>query len=160
MNHRLKNMHSKIINQELSVKDICSNVTYSVRHQVLRAGKPLESCVFKNDDSETTFHFGLFKDSELIGVVSYFKNWNALFSEENQYQLRGMAILETYQGQKLGDLLLKQTEDVMKSKSVARIWCNARINAAGFYKKNGYEVIGAAFEIYEVGTHYVMTKKV
>jgi len=142
------------------IKPISSKDTYAVRQPVLRAGKPLESCIFNNDDLETTFHFGLFKGSKLVGVVSYFKNANALFSEERQYQLRGMAILEAYQGQKLGDLLLKHTEALMTSKSVVRIWCNVRITAAGFYKKNGYDSIGAAFEINEVGTHYVMTKEV
>jgi ribosomal protein S18 acetylase RimI-like enzyme len=153
-------MDSKIINETFFVKDISAKDTYAVRHPVLRAGKPMESCVFANDDLETTFHYGLFKGSKLIGVASYFKNGNANFSEVKQYQLRGMAILENFQGQKLGDLLLKETEQMMALKSVARIWCNARVSAAGFYTKNGYSIIGTAFEIPEVGMHYVMTKVV
>ncbi|TXD84604.1 GNAT family N-acetyltransferase [Subsaximicrobium wynnwilliamsii] len=153
-------MDSKIINETFFVKDISAKDTYAVRHPVLRAGKPMESCVFSNDDLETTFHYGLLKGSKLIGVASYFKNGNASFSEVKQYQLRGMAILENFQGQKLGDLLLKETEQMMALKSVARIWCNARVSAAGFYTKNGYSIIGTAFEIPEVGMHYVMTKVV
>lgn len=153
-------MDNNITNETILVKEISAKDTYSVRHPVLRAGKPLESCVFAHDDLETTFHYGLFKGIKLIGVASYFKNENTSFSEIDQYQLRGMAILEDFQGQKLGDLLLKETEQMMTLKLVARIWCNARVNAAGFYTKNGYRIVGAAFEIPEVGMHYVMTKVV
>lgn len=54
------------------IQEIQSKETYIVRHPVLRKGKPLESCLFEGDDLETTHHFGLFLDSELIGIISLY----------------------------------------------------------------------------------------
>ena len=75
------------------IKEITTQQTYLVRHPILRAGKPLETCHFENDESATTKHFGLFNQSELIGVASLFEKNNLLFSANKQVQLRGMAVL-------------------------------------------------------------------
>jgi hypothetical protein len=40
------------------------------------------------------------------------------------------------------------------------LWCNARIIAVDFYKKQGLETFGEQFEIPLVGNHYVMFKKI
>ena len=37
------------------VKQITAAETIPVRHQVLRQGKPIESCVFQNDEDSQTF---------------------------------------------------------------------------------------------------------
>ena len=68
-----------------------------MRHPVLRAGRPVETCAMPGDDAEDTFHLGLFDAENLIGVVTFMNAAKPQFTGK-QYQLRGMAVLEAYQG--------------------------------------------------------------
>lgn len=141
-----------------AVKKIKFTETFSVRYPVLRQGKPIESCFFEGDDAETTVHFGLFVEAKLVGVISVFNNKNSIFSAENQFQIRGMAVLQEYQGKKLGKQLLMQSEAYVSSQNGDLIWFNAREIAVPFYQNSGYGIVGEGFEIKEIGTHYIMYK--
>ena len=143
----------------MSIKEISSLATFSVRLPVLRGGKPIASCHFEGDDLCTTKHFGIFEFDNLIGVISIFKNNHPYFDDTNSYQIRGMAVLEDFQKQRLGEKLIKHSEAFITSQESSLIWFNSRKNAVGFYEKMDYEIIGDAFEIEDVGTHYVMYKK-
>lgn len=142
------------------IKEISSNDTFSVRHPVLRTGKPITSCRFEGDDLSTTKHFGIFIEANLIGVISIFKNNFLKFDTTSAYQIRGMAILEAYQKQGFGEKLIKYCENYVVNQKSCLLWFNARKNAVGFYEKLDYKIIGDAFEIETVGTHYVMFKNV
>lgn len=143
----------------IEIKNIDFASTFSVRHPVLRDGKPIESCFFDGDDLKTTAHFGLFLDKKLVGVISIFKNKNNTFSAQNQFQIRGMAVLKECQGKSFGKQLLHQAEKHVRIQKGGLIWFNARENAVPFYQNSGYEIIGNAFEIKDIGTHYIMSKK-
>ena len=116
----------------MEIKKINSIDTYPVRHEVLRKGKPIETCQFKGDDDENTIHFGLYQNERLIGIISIFKEKNDLFSELNQFQIRGMAVLEEFQGQGFGAELVKEAENHCISLNTDLIWFNARENAVFF----------------------------
>lgn len=141
------------------IKKISSTETFSVRHPVLRKGKPIESCHFEGDDLETTQHFGLYLEQELAGIISLFKKSNPDFLEKNQYQIRGMAVLEDQRKKDFGKALILYSEEQCKNQNVDLIWFNARIEASGFYEKMRYQKIGVPFEIPDVGEHIVMFKK-
>lgn len=142
-----------------SIQKISAQDTYSVRHPVLRKGKPITTCHFDGDDLATTSHFGFFADQELVGVLSLFKKTNTLFLEKEQSQIRGMAILENQQKKGFGEALVQHCEKDCISKKVPLIWFNARIQAVGFYQKLGYTIKGNPFEIENIGEHIVMFKK-
>jgi|SRR5690606_16773280 len=129
-----------------------------VRHLVLRKGKPLDSCKFDEDDLPTTLHPGAFYNDNLVGVVTILKKDNKSFFEKNQFQLRGMAVLQEYQGQGIGAVLVKQSEERVMEQKGPLIWLNARLFAVSFYEKLGYEISGDEFEIPLVGVHYTMKK--
>ncbi|HLP65718.1 GNAT family N-acetyltransferase [Flavobacterium sp.] len=143
----------------IEIKNIDYTTTFSVRHPVLRDEKPIESCFFDGDDLKTTVHFGLFCDKKLVGVISIFKNKNAIFSAQNQFQIRGMAVLKECQGKNFGKQLLDQAEQYVITQKGNLIWFNARENAVPFYQKSGYEIVSDAFEIKDIGTHFIMYKK-
>ena len=143
----------------IQIKEIPSKETYIVRQPVLRQGKPIESCIFEGDDLDTTHHFGLFNNEDLIGIISLFNKINPIFADENQAQIRGMAVLETHQKKGLGEALVKHCENYCIENKVDLIWFNARTIAVGFYKKMNYQVKGEAFDIKDVGEHYLMFKK-
>lgn len=141
-----------------SIKHISSKEAYTVRHPVLRAAKPLESCIFEGDDFDSTFHLGIYINKNLVGVCSFFKNNHKLLTETAQYQLRGMAVLDAYQGLGLGATILTHGELLLKEQNIQIIWCNAREKAGEFYKKIGYNIIGKPFDIKNIGLHFIMCK--
>ncbi|KAF2511841.1 GNAT family N-acetyltransferase [Flavobacterium foetidum] len=142
-----------------TIKEITSKETYIVRQPVLRKGKPIESCIFEGDDLPTTHHFGLFEDKNLTGIISLFTQINSIFADENQAQIRGMAVLENHQKKGYGEALVTHCEKFCQSQNIDLIWFNARTAAVGFYKKMNYQIIGEAFDIKDVGEHYLMFKK-
>ncbi len=142
------------------IKEITPEATFSVRHLVLRAGKPIESCRFDGDELITTKHFGLYIEANLIGVITVLENSSSLFKDQKQFQIRGMAVLESHQKKGFGEDLMYHTETYINTQKGTLIWFNARIIAVGFYEKLGYEKIGEAFEISNVGMHFVMIKKI
>ena len=144
----------------MEIKKISSIETYPVRHEVLRKGKPIETCQFKGDDDDNTTHFGLFLENKLVGIISIFKEKSDLFPETNQYQIRGMAVLEEFQGKGFGAELVKEAENHCISLTTDLIWFNARENAVPFYKKLDYIIIGDSFLIPDVGIHFAMYKKI
>ena len=140
------------------IKEIPALETFSVRHPVLRPGKNIETCHFDGDNLESTRHFGLFIDDEWAGVASLFKSNSDLFQEKEQFQLRGMAVLEKFQKKGIGESLVKYAEENAKSRSGKLIWFNAREVAVRFYEKMGYQIIGEPFDIGDIGKHFVMYK--
>ena|SRR5690606_13454124 len=149
-----------LMTNSIQIKEISALETYGIRHPVLREGRPIEDCRFDGDDLPTTFHLGLFYEDVLVGVASFMENNHTFFSDEYQYQLRGMAVLKSHQGKQLGDALLNYGEKFLKEKNVTLLWFNAREIAVNFYRRNGSEIIGEPFEIKGIGTHYVMFKKI
>ena len=142
-----------------SIQKINSTETYPVRHIVLRAGKPIESCQFNGDELGSTHHFGYYLNNQIIGVISLFEIDNSLFIAQRPFQIRGMAVLPTYQKQGIGEALVKEAEKFCTTQKADLIWFNARTTAVGFYQKMGYEIVGSEFEINEVGPHFLMFKK-
>ena len=143
---------------EYSVKTISAEQAHDVRHPILRKHKPREACMFVEDHDKTTLHIGLFYGTRHIGTVTFIANAHPSYNENTQYQLRGMAVLEDFQGKGLGRLMVDEGERILQTRSSQRIWLNARIKALNFYKKLGYEICSEEFEVPIFGPHYQMTK--
>ncbi|WP_034922576.1 GNAT family N-acetyltransferase [Gillisia sp. CAL575] len=142
-----------------TIRLISASATYTVRNEVLRPGRPVTECYFTGDNSKGTFHLGLYKDKNLIGVASFMKNSNPYFDSISQFQLRGLAILSEFKGQGLGSLLLKEGESkINKEEQDPFLWFNARVTAINFYKKHSYKSVGQTFEVPGVCDHIVMFK--
>ena len=142
-----------------TVQLISAGETYFIRNIVLRPGRSVKECYFLGDDAKGTFHLGIFKDNNIIGVASFMKNSNPFFDHITQYQLRGMAVLPQYKGQGLGTLLLKEGElKIRKEGKEPFLWFNARVSAINFYKKHGYQNFGQKFEVPGVCEHIIMYK--
>jgi len=140
------------------IQKITAKQTYTVRHLVLRQGKPIESCCFEGDDLEATTHFGMIVDKNIVGIVSIFQNKSDIFVAENQYQIRGMAVLNDFQQKGFGRELVLYCENYILTINGNLIWFNARENAVEFYQKLGYTTHGNSFIIDGIGSHYVMYK--
>lgn len=143
-------------NLNTTIKKITAEETIPIRHRILRKGMPVSSCYFEGDNLPETFHLGLFLEDKLIGIATYLENRRKL--SENELQLRGMAILEEYQGKGYGKLILEKGEEIASLNNKTGIWCNARTTAKRFYENSGYKTVSEPFDIPSAGEHYVMMK--
>ncbi|SEB35039.1 Predicted N-acyltransferase, GNAT family [Tenacibaculum sp. MAR_2009_124] len=139
---------------EFTVEKIEAKETYALRKKILREGIDLPY-KFDRDLDRDTFHFGVLKDGKLIGIASFMKSKNDLFSSD-QYQLRGMATSEEVRGIGAGKILINTAIDLLKNKGIKQVWCNARKEATTFYKKLGFKVTGNLFIVEKVGPHFTM----
>ncbi|WP_124979492.1 GNAT family N-acetyltransferase [Nonlabens xiamenensis] len=149
----------------MEIRPITARETFPVRHPVLRKGRPMEECRFSGDDLGTTFHLGAFDQDQLVGVATFLMNKDIHIPEIAElkihqcYQLRGMAVLEQYQGKNIGKRLLKKALEELKDKQIKVLWFNARAGAVSFYEAQGYQITGEIFEVPGIGPHLKMFKK-
>ena len=130
-----------------------------MRQEVLRPGRHLKECFFEGDLEKETLHLGYFDGDKLAAVATYVQRKNSQFKASNQYQLRGMAVLPSHRGRKLGEKLLLKGENLLKEINPnILLWFNARESAVGFYQKYGYKTTGPTFMIPNVCMHIVMFK--
>ncbi len=127
---------------------------FELRWTLLRENMSRSAAEFNGDDAPSTRHYGAFLDGRNVGCVSFMLNeWEG----EPAYQLRGMATVDDLQGRGIGRTLLDAAlNDLKKSGETARLWCNARVPAIGFYDKMGWQRIGHPFDIPTAGPHYKM----
>ena len=139
----------------IEIKKITAEQTYGIRLEVLRKGinKPYQ---FDGDFDINTFHAGAFENDKLVGISTIMKNKKQEFSNENQYQLRGMAILPSYRGKGIGNKMINYALKELSIKKSSLLWCNAREVAVDFYIKMNFKILGEKFYIEEVGNHFVM----
>ena len=122
---------------------ISAQDTYPIRSKMLfRGDNPNESCQFKGDDEDQTFHLGAFIEGQLVSVASMYFEKHPDIEEPYQYQLQGMATLVEHQYKGLSSALLQVAFPIVKQNFCHLVWCNAREEAIGFYKKVGFEGIG------------------
>ena len=116
----------------LEIKQIQPSETWEIRHRVMWAGKPFDD--IKLPDDIYGQHFGLFRNSVLLSVVS-------LFTENDSAQFRKFATETTEQGKGYGAKLLEFLIQECIERSIKIIWCNARSSASGFYEKFGLAIV-------------------
>ena len=143
---------------KITITNITALETYKVRHSVLREGLPLASCAMEGDNSKNTLHWGAYLEHTLVGVVSLFSTPEHLDTHQNCKQIRGMAVLENYQGKGIGKSLIMCLENHAKKTATEYLWMNARKNAIAFYQNVGYSKKGTFFEIEPIGTHGYLFK--
>ena len=142
-------------NEDFLIKKVSANYIKKFRIIALYKSNQRKFAFYKEDSRKTTEHFLLFKNKEVVSGLTLIKE-----VEFNKYQIRGMFTLKKFREMGYGSKLLKKVEldNLNKSKS-SLIWCNARIDAEDFYKKNNYKVVGKKFLIKNIGLHYRMEKK-
>jgi len=117
-----------------------------LRWHVLRPGRPRASAHLPGDDAPGTTHWvALDGDARVVGCASVL--------ESDGFQLRGMAVDPHWQGKGVGAEIVRRIVDAAAGQ---RVWCNARLSAAGFYRRCGFVEEGALFEIEGIGPHVRM----
>lgn len=138
------------------VGTIPSSFTYELRHKVLWPHKTFEQCSLEIDELETTFHASVEYEGKIVAVGTFLKQKNDNFPHENQYRLRAMASSSDVRGKGFGKLVIDFAKDKLKEMNIDLLWCDARLVAVDFYKKQGFNIKGEQYEIPIIGPHYLM----
>jgi len=120
----------------IQIEQIRPELTWRLRQQVLYPAQKLYE--MELDEDNKGIHFGAFTGDKLVGIIS-------LFQHDESFQFRKLAILPNFQKMGIGNSLLNRVEDFAGSEGGAKIWCNARVTAIGFYIKAGYRHTGKLF---------------
>jgi len=132
-------------NTATEIKQITSDDTLLIRHQVMWPNKPIEYVKLPND--EYARHYGLFVNGEITSIIS-------LFMENNEAQFRKFATLIEFQGLGYGTILLQGIIDLMKLEGVRKLWCNARVEKTKFYGK--FNLVATDTKFHRGGMAYVI----
>jgi GNAT superfamily N-acetyltransferase len=130
-----------------------------LRHAILRAGRPLETARYANDNDPGVCHLGAFRDGELLAVGSLYIAEMPGRPGIAAVQVRGVATRPEARGTGLGTALMVTARDFAQKQGARILWCNARVSAAEFYRKLGFEIVSGEFEIPNIGPHYLMMVK-
>ena len=134
---------------------------YPLRHEMLRKGKPLETCYFDGDNSEGTFHLGAIVDKEIIGIISVYEKDLTQFKNSKGAQFRGIAVALKHQRKGVASKLINCAEKETKKRMNPKyIWLNGRISANKLYLGRGFDLIGDPFEINTIGIHQRFIKMI
>lgn len=142
----------------ITVRLIESSQTIDLRHRILKPLRPIEECFLPEDNLKSTFHVGVFENTQLVTIATFMKdNFKELYPGE-AYRLRGMASDTSAQGKGYGKKALLFGIQKLKDMKVEFLWCNARVNAFPFYESLQFQYHGSLFEIVNTGPHKVMYK--
>ncbi len=124
-----------------------------LRHAVLRPGRPRSTACFDGDRCPSTRHWAAAERGHIIGVVTVLeRDLPDPHPSGSRWQLRGMAVHPDFRGRGVGRALL----ETVQREVGAPMWCNARVEAVGFYRRCGWSALGAPFSIAPIGLHVRM----
>ena len=105
------------------------------RWKILRKpiGKSIES--LKDKHEESGYHLVGFKNNKVISCGRLH------FNNDNEAQIRYMAVEENLQGKGIGKEILLLLEEKAKEMNAKKIILNARDYVIKFYEKSGYKIV-------------------
>ncbi|WP_453989768.1 GNAT family N-acetyltransferase [Bacillus nitroreducens] len=143
----------------IDVRLIEPEMTYNLRHIVLRPNQSIEESTYDTDHEKDAFHVGAFFQGKLISVASFVIDINPDFTIERQYRLRQMATLEDYRKIGAGRAVVHFAEEIIKERGFDFLWCKGRTTVQKYYEKLGFKPHGDVFDYPPIGLHIVMYKK-
>jgi GNAT superfamily N-acetyltransferase len=142
----------------IEVKQIRTEMTYDLRHKILRPHQGMEDCKYDTDDRIGSFHVGAFYQGQLISIASFCVENNPDFPMGKQYRLRAMATLEDYRRVGAGREVVRYAEDILKGNGIEFLWCKGRTTVQAYYQRLGFQAYGEVFDYPPIGPHIVMYK--
>lgn len=144
----------------MTVRSISSSQTRALRHAMLRPDQPWEATAYPGDTDASTLHVGAFDGGSLVAVASVYRQAPPGQDDERAWRLRGMATHPAARGRGHGAALLGVCGAHVARMEGRRLWCNARVPAAGFYARHGFARRGEQFDLPPIGPHVVMERSV
>lgn len=127
---------------------------YHLRWLLLR--KPWQQAEGSEKDEleEQSIHRIALLNNKIVGVGRLH------FIDSSNAQIRYMAVDNKFERQGIGKALLESLEQAAKDNSCHNITLNARENAVGFYKKQGYDIVKPSHLLFNEIQHFEMVKSI
>lgn len=140
--------HFQLGVQAVDIRTINKEQAWKIRHEVMWPERDIDYVKLEDDDKGV--HYGLFDEERLVSVVS-------LFVDGEEAQFRKFATVQDMQGKGCGSRLLRHVLEAAGQAGVKRIFCNARVEKAEFYRKFGLRETGQTFN--KGGKEYIVMEK-
>lgn len=126
---------------------------FDLRYRILR--KPLNQPLGseRNDGDATGEHFALFENGKMLAIA------RLDFIENNEAQVRFVAVEADLQGKGYGKKIMEAVENRCIEKNVSKLILHARDYAVLFYQRLNYQLIGPSYKLFDVLQHYLMEKR-
>jgi GNAT superfamily N-acetyltransferase len=131
----------------------------TLRHELLRPHQEPWEIVFEGDEAADTLHVGAFDEESPVGIASIMREpppWAE--QDDRAWRLRGMATRPEVRGRGYGGALLERCLSHALDHGGDLAWCSARVPAAGFYRRYGFETVGEVYEVAPIGPHVLMRR--
>jgi predicted GNAT family N-acyltransferase len=130
---------------------------YDLRYAILREPWNEPRGSEKAEDDATSLHAAILDTHNNVIATSRIHR----ISEE-QAQIRFMAVAQAWQGNGIGEAVLRFTEGLGRRnfKGITNYCLHARENAVVFYQKNGYEIVEKSYVLFDTIQHYLMKKNI
>jgi len=130
-----------------------------LRLQVLRDGTPSRDPGYVEDDLVGTVHLGIVRDGRVVATSTWLPRPCPDLADHAAMQLRGMAVDSALQRTGLGRALLHAGYVRARDRGVSVVWARARDAALGFYRAEGFVVVGDAFTDEATGlSHHLVVR--
>ncbi|GGF45923.1 N-acetyltransferase [Aliidongia dinghuensis] len=137
-----------------------------LRWTYLRPGMPRGGSVY--DQAADAFHVGVFalvssapgssEGETLVGSASLLLEDQAGGVTPGVWRLRGMITHPDWRGRAVGSQALAFALDELDRRGASLVWCDGRTTALAFYRRHGFEPVGAEFETPGTGPHYRLVR--
>lgn len=129
------------------------NDYYRIRYEILRKpwNQPENST---KDDTELMSVHILVKDEKGKSVAT----GRLQFNSDDEAQIRSMAVIDEFQGDGIGSLIIKHLEQIAYSRKIKTIVLDARENAVKFYLRNNYHLVEPSYTLFGMIRHFKMQK--
>lgn len=125
----------------LTIRSITPEQTYPLRHTVLWPDKPFEYVKVENDADG--YHFGAFLNDNLVAVISLYVD--SQIANPVRGRFRKFAAHPDYQRMGIGSRLMEHIIAEARRLGATELWCDARLDAADFYRRFGMEAVSDVF---------------
>ncbi len=127
---------------------------FRLRYEVLR--KPWGQAAGSEADptDSTSIHTLILHGKRAAGVCRLH------FNHAEEAQIRYMGVDESFRGKGLGTAMLNYLETKARQRGARRIMLHARENAIPFYRKQGYEMTGKSYLLFDTIQHFKMEKEI
>lgn len=127
----------------ITIQPITPEQTYPLRHAVLWPDKPFDYVRIENDGEG--HHYGAFQGDDLVAVISLFVDGQTGTANPGRARFRKFATRPDCQRMGIGTQLMHHVIAEARCLNASTLWCDARLDAADFYRRFGMEPVSAVF---------------
>jgi GNAT superfamily N-acetyltransferase len=134
------------VTHRLLIEQVPLERVVPLRAEVLRDGDTA-AAVWSDDDHPQAVHLAASVGDEIVGVTSYFPDLWPDLPSESAWRVRGVAVGADRRGAGVGSALIAEVvrRALTPPERPERLWCNARTTALNFWRRAGFDIVGAEF---------------